>query len=294
MRNLFNSQFQSQPHPSPPPVESSPQPQPVEDEVEECVPETQPQFSKLKKRKQVARLTGDQPLRAKSQPWSKIDEEALAKAQIGTSKSPIVGNNQTGDDFWKEILSKFLMIMEQGHYWDLDSVASKWRKMHSVVNRFSGIYNNLYVNRRSEQSDEDVFKEAMSRYTDEHWVVFSHVRAWEVMRTNKKWAPVPNEVAAAKRTKTSETGSYSAGGSDARYQININDEPEFAEEEHVVREEARPPGSDKAKKVMWCGHDPIDYHSSMSTSYHSTLIHQSNPPSYMVWIMTHSLLSPTD
>ncbi|MFS8022527.1 hypothetical protein Hanom_Chr16g01440541 [Helianthus anomalus] len=72
-------------------VESSPQPQPVEGEVEECVPETQPQSPKRKKGKKVARLNGDQPSRAKLQPWSKIEDEALAKAWISTSKSPIVG-----------------------------------------------------------------------------------------------------------------------------------------------------------------------------------------------------------
>ncbi|KAJ0445468.1 putative glutathione transferase [Helianthus annuus] len=119
--------------------------------------------------------------------------------------------------------------MEQGPYCDLDSVASKWRKMHPVVNRFFGTYNNLYVNHPSGWSNEDIFKEAMRRYEDEHRVVFSHVQAWEVMRINKKWVSVPNEVASAKQTKTSETGSYSAGGSDARCQININDEPEFDE-----------------------------------------------------------------
>ncbi|XP_021984731.1 glutathione S-transferase T3-like [Helianthus annuus] len=182
------------------------------------------------KRKQVARLASDQPSRAKAQPWSNIEEEALAKAWIRTSKCSIVGNNQTSYGFWKEILAKFLTIMEQGPYRDLDSVASKWRKMHTVVNRFCGYYNNLYTNRPSGWSDDVVFKEAMRRYEDEHRVVFPHVRAWEVMRTNKKSVPVPNKVASAKRTKTSETGSYSAVGSDARCQISINDEPEFVDE----------------------------------------------------------------
>ncbi|KAJ0532967.1 hypothetical protein HanRHA438_Chr09g0385431 [Helianthus annuus] len=78
LQNPFNSQFQSQPQPSPTPVESSPQPQPLEDEVEECVPETQPHSSKWKKRKQVAREAGDkdQSSRAKSKPWRKFKEEA--------------------------------------------------------------------------------------------------------------------------------------------------------------------------------------------------------------------------
>ncbi|KAJ0742225.1 putative egg-laying hormone/atrial gland peptide [Helianthus annuus] len=58
---------------------------------------------------------------------------------------------------------------------------------------------------------------------------------------------VPNEVAQAKRSKTSASWSYSAGGSDARYAIDIKDEPEF-EDEAPTPESIWPPGRDRAKK----------------------------------------------
>lgn len=97
-------------------------------------------------------------------------------------------------------------------------------------------------------SDEDVFKSAMDKYKTTHRAAFPHIRAWEVLRTAKMWAPVPNEVDMAKRQKTSETGSFSAGGLNARCQINLNDDAEFDEEEYAVREEERPPGRDKSKR----------------------------------------------
>ncbi|XP_021995584.1 glutathione S-transferase T3-like [Helianthus annuus] len=160
MQNPFNMQFHSQQQQ---PVESSQQPQPVEDDIE-IVSETQPQSSKRKKRKQVT-VDQNQPSKAKAKTWTRIEEEALAKAWISTSKHSVIGNNQTGDRFWKATLSKFLAIMEQGHYRDVDSISSKWRKMHLIVNRFASIYNNLYTsNRRSGMSDEDVFKAAMDKY----------------------------------------------------------------------------------------------------------------------------------
>ncbi|MFS8026666.1 hypothetical protein Hanom_Chr16g01489421 [Helianthus anomalus] len=56
------------------------------------------------------------------------------------------------------------------------------------------------------------------------------------------------EVEMAKRQKTSETGSFSAGGSDARCHINLNDDAEFDEVEYDVHEAERPPGQDKSKK----------------------------------------------
>ncbi|XP_021992141.1 uncharacterized protein LOC110888957 [Helianthus annuus] len=165
--------------------------------------------------------------------------------------------------------------MEEGPYQDLDSVSSKWRKMSGVVNRFSEEYNKIYTSgRRSGMSGEFVFKAALEKYKTNHKTAFPNVRAWEVMRKAPKWAPVPNEVEMEKRQKTSETGSFSAGGSDARCHINLNDDAEFDEEEYAVREEERPPrprqikeGDDfkerKAKgslhHALLAAHDPRGY-----------------------------------
>ncbi|XP_022020012.1 uncharacterized protein LOC110920084 [Helianthus annuus] len=129
-----------------------------------------------------------------------------------------IGNNQTGEGFWKSVLAKFLKLMEQGPYRDLDSVSSKWRKMNGSVNKFSEEYNKIYTSgHRSGMSDEDVFKKALENYKTNHKITFAHVRAWEVMRTAPKWVPVPNEV-------------------------------EMAKQEYAVREAERPPGLDKSKR----------------------------------------------
>ncbi|KAJ0497925.1 putative glutathione transferase [Helianthus annuus] len=156
IRNPFNMQpVQSSQLPQP--VQSSQPLQPVEDDIE-VIPETQPQSSKRKKGKQVA-VDQNQQSKTKPKLWTRIEEEALAKVYISTSTHPAVGNNQTGERFWKATLSKFLAIMEQGPYRDVDSISSKWRKMNPIVNRFAAIYNNLYTShRRSGMSDEDVFK----------------------------------------------------------------------------------------------------------------------------------------
>ncbi|KAJ0555709.1 hypothetical protein HanIR_Chr07g0305211 [Helianthus annuus] len=131
--------------------------------------------------------------------------------------------------------------MDQGLYRDIDSVSSKWRKMSGLVNRFFEEYNKIYSSgRRSWMSDEDVFKKALDVYKSNHGTTFAHVRAWEIIRTTQKWTPVPNEVEMAKRQRTSESGSYGAGGSDARCHINLNDDAECDEEEYAVKEAERP------------------------------------------------------
>ncbi|XP_022024273.1 uncharacterized protein LOC110924586 [Helianthus annuus] len=237
--------FNLQPNPTQP---VQPQPIPTQlfqqsepDEDVEVVPETQPQKEKCKRRK-GKQVVGEQPSKPKAKLWMPIEEEALAKAYIG--------NNQTGDDFWKAVLAKFLGLMDQGPYRDIDSVSSKWRKMNGFVNKFCDEYNKIYSSgRRSGMSDEDVFKKAMEMYKSNNGnTSFAHVRAWEILRTHPKWAPIPNEVEMAKRQRTSESGSFSAGGSDARCHINLDDDAEFDEEEYALHEAERPPGRDKSKK----------------------------------------------
>ncbi|KAM0031089.1 putative glutathione transferase [Helianthus debilis subsp. tardiflorus] len=111
--------------------------------------------------------------------------------------------------------------MDQGPYRDIDSVSSKWRKLNSSVNRFCEEYNKIYTSGgRSGMSDDDVFKQAFDKYKANNGNTnFAHVRAWEIMKKEPKWSPIPNEVEMAKRQKTSETSSFSAGGSDARCHI---------------------------------------------------------------------------
>ncbi|XP_035839105.1 glutathione S-transferase T3-like [Helianthus annuus] len=248
MRGAWNfPPVQPQPIPTPPvqPILTQSEP---EDDVE-IIPETQPPKGKGKRNK-GKQVVGDQPSKLKATKWTPVEEEALAKAFIGTSDNPTKGNNQSGEGFWSKVLAKFLVFMDQGPYRDVDSVSSKWRKMNSSINRFCEEYNKLYTcDRRSGWNNEDVFKMALEKYKEKNSNTnFPHVRAWMVVKDEPKWRPIPNEVAMAKRQKTSETGSFSAGGSDARCHINLNNDGDFDEEEYNVREPERPTGRDKSKK----------------------------------------------
>ncbi|KAJ0926104.1 putative glutathione transferase [Helianthus annuus] len=177
----------------------------------------------------------------------KFEEEALAKAYINSSTSPIVGNNQLSDSFWQEALDIFHGLMEQGEYRTIDSISSK----NTLINRFCGFYNTTRANKPSGWNHENVFNEAVRLYENESKAPFPHVRAWLVVKDHPKWKGCQNEVAqakrATKRSKTSESGSYSVGGSTGRCQININDEPDY--EEEPIEDGERPRGRDKSKKI---------------------------------------------
>ncbi|XP_022004086.1 uncharacterized protein LOC110901579 [Helianthus annuus] len=216
MQNPLNMPYQPLPQARPTQIEE-------EDEDVEVVPETQPEPSKKKNTKGKGKKE-DAAAKQQQRPWSKIEEEALAKAYISSSTSPIIGNNQQSDGFWQEALDIFHAIMEQGEYRTVDSISPKWRKMNTLIQRFCGFYNTTLANKPS---------------------------GWNNENDQPKWKGTPNEVASAKRatkwSKSSESGSYSVGDSTGRCQININDEPEY--EEEPIGEEERPPGRDKSKKI---------------------------------------------
>ncbi|KAM0058257.1 putative glutathione transferase [Helianthus debilis subsp. tardiflorus] len=199
------------------------------------------------KGKKVEPETASKP-RAKGRPWTKVEEEALAMAFVKTSTCPIVGNNQSGSSFWKKTTNRFNALMEHGSARDVESVSGKWRKMIKVVNNFNAIYNQIYLSPPSGSNHEDIVNLAIAKWDSQNPTPFQHFRTWNVVRKEEKWKPIPNEVATAKRTKTSESGSYSAGGSTARCQIDINDDPEDDEDVLPVHKSERPPGRDKAKK----------------------------------------------
>ncbi|XP_021971877.1 glutathione S-transferase T3-like [Helianthus annuus] len=186
--------------------------------------------------------------RAKARPWSKVEDEALAIVFVKSSTCPVVGNNRTGSSFWKAKTERFNRLMEQGPARDVESVSCKWRKMNKTINTFSGYYNQIYINPPSGSNDEDILNLALAKWDSKNSTTFPHIRAWNILKKENKWKPVPNEVATAKQSKTSESGSYSAGGSTARCQIDINDDPEYDEDVMPVHESERPIGRDKEKK----------------------------------------------
>ncbi|XP_021984862.1 uncharacterized protein LOC110880698 [Helianthus annuus] len=248
-RNTFE-QLQSQP-----PTSQPQSPVQLDDDDEEVVPESPPQELKRKKNKGKGKKVENVPetapksgSRAKGRPWTKVEEEALAMAFVKSSTCPIIGNNQTGSSFWNAATDRFNMIMEHGPARDVESVSSKWRKRSKVINNFNQIYNQIYTSPPSGSNDQDILNLVIAKWDSQNSTPFPHFRAWNVVRKEQKWKPVPNEVATAKRTKTSKSESYSAGGSTARCQIDINEDPEDEEDVLLVHESERPTGRDKAKK----------------------------------------------
>ncbi|XP_021995776.1 uncharacterized protein LOC110892954 [Helianthus annuus] len=131
---------------------------------------------------------------------------ALARVWSNNSTCPIVGNNQKSDGFWKEVCNKFHALMQKEPYRGVNSMGSKHREMNRKISVFCGHYNNAYSNRLSGASDESVSATAMAKYQTKEGSAFTYEGAWEIFKICAKWAPVPNEVARAKMSKTSGDG----------------------------------------------------------------------------------------
>ncbi|MFS8011364.1 hypothetical protein Hanom_Chr14g01308221 [Helianthus anomalus] len=124
LRGAYNFPLNPTPPVQPQPIPTQPFQQSEPGDDVEVVSETQPAKEKGKRNK-GKQVVGEQSSKSKSTKWTPIEEEALAKAYIATSNNKTKGNNQSGDGFWSKVLAKFLDLMDQGPYRDIDSVSSK-------------------------------------------------------------------------------------------------------------------------------------------------------------------------
>ncbi|KAJ0445258.1 putative glutathione transferase transcription factor MYB family [Helianthus annuus] len=128
--------------------------------------------------------------KTKSTNWTKVEEEALAKAWVHCSTNKKKGNQQNGDSFWRKILDHFNKTVG-GSNRTVHQVRSKWNPMMTKINFFNGLYQQADRTRGSGCKDLDVMKVALTEFKDRFPNGFQHVEAWEVVRRHEKWAQVP-------------------------------------------------------------------------------------------------------
>ncbi|KAJ0440262.1 putative glutathione transferase [Helianthus annuus] len=125
-----------------------------------------------------------------SEKWTKVQEEALAKAWVHCSTNKKKGNQQNRDSFWRKILEHFNATVG-GSNRTVHQVRSKWNPMKAKINFFNGLYQQADRTRGSGCKDLDVMKVALTEFKERFPNGFQHVEAWEVVRKHDKWAQVP-------------------------------------------------------------------------------------------------------
>ncbi|KAJ0475661.1 putative glutathione transferase [Helianthus annuus] len=132
----------------------------------------------------------DKKGKMESQKWTKVQEEALAKAWVHCSTNKKKGNQQNRDSFWRKILDHFNATVG-GSNRTVHQVRSKWGPMMTKINLFNGLYQQADRTQGSGCSDLNVMKVALKEFKDKYPNGFQHVEAWEVVRKHDKWAQVP-------------------------------------------------------------------------------------------------------
>ncbi|KAM0069932.1 putative glutathione transferase transcription factor MYB-HB-like family [Helianthus debilis subsp. tardiflorus] len=128
--------------------------------------------------------------KAKRESWTPKQEEALSKAYVHCTLNKKKGNQQKADGFWKQVLNHFNQTAggsNRTHH----QVRSKWLAIQTKLNTFNGLYHQADRLHPSGSDDAFVMKQALKDYKGKEKFDFAHIAAWEVVRTNQKWSPVP-------------------------------------------------------------------------------------------------------
>ncbi|XP_035838305.1 glutathione S-transferase T3-like [Helianthus annuus] len=128
--------------------------------------------------------------KAKRETWTPRQDEALAKGFVHCTLNKKKGNQQKADGFWKKVLNHYNETVggsNRTHH----QVRSKWMTMQTKINTFNGLFHQAYRLRPSGSDDAYVMKQTLKDYKSKEKIDFAHIAAWEVVRTNQKWSPVP-------------------------------------------------------------------------------------------------------
>ncbi|MFS8025708.1 hypothetical protein Hanom_Chr16g01478401 [Helianthus anomalus] len=92
----------------------------------------------------------DEKGKMESQKWTKVQEEALAKAWVHCSTNKKKGNQQNRDSFWRKILDHFNATVG-GSNRTVHQVQSKWGPVMTKINFFNGLYQQVEVIRKHDK-----------------------------------------------------------------------------------------------------------------------------------------------
>ncbi|XP_021979909.1 glutathione S-transferase T3-like [Helianthus annuus] len=169
--------------------------------------------------------------KAKQENWTSNQEEALVKAYVHCNLNKGKDNQQKADGFWKQVVKHFNQTVggsNRSHH----QVRSKWLAMQTKLNTFNGLYHKADRLRTSGCDVAFVMKQALKDYKNKEKHDFPHVAAWEVVRTNEKWSPIPllgeESSGSSQKRKSSDSGNYKADTPNAEVSSglpDINEDP---------------------------------------------------------------------
>ncbi|KAK9678162.1 hypothetical protein RND81_11G192200 [Saponaria officinalis] len=178
--------------------------------------------------------------RRRAVPWTIKDECLLAVSYLNITKDKIVGNSQSGSEYWKRITTFYNENtkddqVERG----ANQCKQNWYPINQAVGKFKGCY--AKYDDRSGFNESMKLTEAQSLYEEMYGKTFNFMHVYDFVSKSVKWTDENRknkEVSghSSKRNKTSVSGEYTSSGGD----VSVTEE----------RSEIRPTGRDAAKKAQ--------------------------------------------
>ncbi|CAA0815232.1 Unknown protein [Striga hermonthica] len=174
-------------------------------------------------------------------PWTHEEDVLLCRAFCTISSDPVIGAQQTSDDFWRGITQYY---NEAGQARNLiqrtmESAKSHFYVFHRDCIKFNASINRFWADQRSGENDAIVLQNALMEWNSKGKKKggFKWLHCWEVLKDNAKFDGASHTSRGGKKARISDIGDQTSGsGQDV--------EPSGDVEDRYVR---RPIGQKAAK-----------------------------------------------
>lgn len=128
-----------------------------------------------------------------------VHDKLLCIAFLSASEDPIVGTNNSSDEFWMEVFTKFQLLFKNEDEtkgttmkkWTHVSMKNRWqKKIQPTVNVFNAYYRNTKKETKSGWSDEDYIQDAITKYEEKEGKEFGYRLCCDVLWKSPKFDPI--------------------------------------------------------------------------------------------------------
>ncbi|GAB4828995.1 hypothetical protein Ancab_040627 [Ancistrocladus abbreviatus] len=147
--------------------------------------------------------------------WNKEEDKILISGWLNVNKDELIGTDKKKISFWQRIADYYNESRDSGPRRSATQCKAHWHKLSAAVAKFVGCYEQANQQRRSGESECDVFMAAHGIYRTDLKKNFTFEHAWRLLRSEPKWIdsyqPSPaSDSGSSKRTKINERGGYSS------------------------------------------------------------------------------------
>ena len=181
---------------------------------------------------------GNQKKKSTYTKWDVQEEIILAQAWETISDDSSIGNNQSRMAFWDRVREYYNTYRPAGTTERTTiQVKNHHGQMLRETNKFVQKFNNERNQRRSGESDDDIYARTLALYAATENKPFRYDHVWRIVKDSPRFDPQEDIQRTQKKTRINESGAYTSSS---------NPETSVDTDESVAQ--ARPMGQKAAKR----------------------------------------------